>query len=558
MSGRPILIPTPLSLFLNDTLVPTAGELVVDDVDNNGLGIMVPQQNGSLAFISLSEQLKALIDQFDQTGVFENAAAFAQNRKVYRFFFDNARKTVRIDPDLRFSSSYRYYAIRKATKNINGTYDYVTGWTQDDGFGTQVVVSNLVDLDLETTSEGTTVRVPQIGNLLENLTNTEFYVVEYYDEDEIMVTSDPYQAIVAAAIDFDLTPDVAITDMFVSTNRPYAGDPDGCFVYQHEGVENLDIRVFLKYSDGTTRDITNELSTGGRLTITGLNLIDSTDVDLTGTQTFEVTYRFTAANSQQTGGSTQTGGTIDTENRTITRTMKVYVKTDIFDTIESITPASWISGDVSAASGTINLKIFGNYRSGAVRDITPMCTITGFTPDDNQIGGVPQNVIVTVPQGHGNQTKTFTFTLGTSRDHRYVSITNMAKHDGRIHRLVAEDNNGSDVFRFALAALGGGSPPVPNTFFTTNYGFTNPDDSVVHTVTHFRIRNIIMDSNYVYTDRTAIDSSVGQFAYTVHAGKELYNEYPVLVELIEVVMSGQSVVSVYSTGSMICYIQLGL
>jgi hypothetical protein len=341
--------------------------------------------------------------------------------------------------------------------------------------------------------------------------------------------------------------------MIVVTSRAYDIEGDA-FLFKGEVVSNLDIRVYLKYADNTTRDITHEQYVGGRLEIAGLGDISTVNITSDGVEpkTFTATYFMVRSNAGLTPGGTPGGAQINNVDYSISKTVKVYVVEDVYDVIEDIDPAIYIEGDQIANTAQIYMRVFGHYRSGRISDITDIAQITGFNGAGNQIGGPTQIVTVIVPQGHGAGNKVFNFTFDTFKNHNYASING----DTAIKKLITNPSplNG-DPLKFTIAI-----PGVTGnvTYLKNAFRYTNPLTSDVSEVTEIRVRNV-KDSRFLYSSDVPIASTASAigFGYTVHQGKELTIEEPMLVEFLNVVRNAQNqIVSSFSTGAAIFYVQL--
>lgn len=512
------------------------------DKEHKCVVVALVEEDGSFSFADATVDILEKLQNLEDTAVFSNARAFIQNRKVYRFFFDNVRKTVRLDPELRFDSGCRYYRIREATTNTLGIFRYVTGMV--DSVGT--VISQFVDME-QVVENGSTLTKSKVGGLTVTLIDATPYVVEFYDAERRMVNSIPFESVAVKVQDIDLTSDNAIVGLIVSTNRAFNQDGD-VFFYQGEPVNNLEYRVYLKYANGKLRDVTYEQREGGRLQITGLASISTAALTGAGTpQKFTVKYFMVRDNAGLTPGETAEGAIINDIDLTISRDINVHVVDDVYDVVDYITPAAFIIGDEVAGTAQIALRIFAHYVSGANRDITSICTISGFTSGQSAIGGPTQSIIVNVPQGHGSSFKTFNFTVTTVSGQKFCLINS----ETAVWRL--QTSSETSLFNLIIPGVSDNS-----TFIKNSFGWSNDLETITKEVTHYRIRHVT-DSKYVYTQDipiTQIDSAAG-FGYTISQGKDLTATQPLVVEFLNIVENalGQPI-EIFVTGSKVAYVTL--
>lgn len=539
-------------------VTPIDGE-VAYDYESDDITVARVAENGNVVLKSTTKDLKQRFAQLEASGVFDNAEAFVLNRKIYRMYYDQNRQTVRLDPELRFEPLYRYYAIRHIEKNSDGNFSYLTGVKAIDGSGATYVVSNLVDLDLVPSESGDDSKVskPAVGALMDVMYDGKNYAVEFYDKDRYLVNIIPFQAIAVKLADFDMTPDNAVVDMYVNTNRPNSDDGSACFIYQNESISNLDIRVFLKYADGRVRDVTHEMSQGGKLVLEGLSEIKSdvvtqpTDVP----QKFTVRYFMIMSNAIISGGATPSGAAINPTTLSISKDINVYIKEDVYDVIEKIVPAASIVGNLTSGEEYIDLKMFGHYRSGVVRDITNFVQVNtkesnGTLITFNKKGiGLNQEVIVKVPQGHGEQFKIFSFMLWAPYNARYCVID--AADESALRLIAANPGSSLSSSQFTSFRLGSSLSGVTLEQLKALMKYNHPVRGEI-IPTHFRVRSIT-DSRFLYT---AYESAI-PCSYLATQGKELTRHAPLLVEFMKITTNTQGVITeVFFTGAMVHYAEL--
>lgn len=555
--GRLSMVIHPLSYFSGaDGVKPFNGELAYDD-DTFDIYIFNEKNDGTWTPKSRTREIQEYLDDLKRSGVFTAASAFVNNRKIYRFFFDQLNGVVRLDPELRFDPLYRYYAIRKTTLDEHGAYVYITGVTGENGEG-NTVVSSLVDMveeDAES-GDGTKVMKPEVGGLADVVTNGEIYVVEFYNASRELMNQQNYQAIAVRTADLDLAPDTAVTDMYIQTNQSYSGDDNAVYLYRGQDVGELEIETRLKYADGRTRSVSHEQTVGGRLTILGLDDLNTDTVTAEGEdpQTFEIVYQLVRTNASMGTSTSQseTGATISPASLTISKTIKVYIIEDIYNELVKIIPAGYIA-DAATGNPKIVIKFFGHYSNGSVNDIT---NITQYADDKvliNNSFGVTQNLKVSVPYGNAGLTKTLSF-----------SIT-VPTYDQASQNPVAISNEAPRFVTFDNTATSGGLYSgkftsfevynnVNGSYETLDYKAMLARDDVClgsHVPTHIRVRDVI-DPKYTFTD--IVDASSGAYFSTIGSGHEISKDRALLVEFFELTMDeGGRAVSAFTTGALVFY-----
>ena len=414
-----------------DPLVALTNEMVWDS--QNIPWIARVNEAGKIVWRSGVKEMYDVFMNLKELGVLDAASAFGINGKIYHLFFDATKKWVGLNPQLVFDTVYRYYAIRSMTKNENGGYDYFTATYAKNQDNTLSLLNNFVDMDRVTSpsGDGTTVSKPRQAKLNGNMVNGGKYVVEFYDDDAMLVGTEVFQAVSVRALEYSLTPDKCVIGMIVKPNNEEV-EEDSCFVYSNDdATQVLNFRVFLKYADDSLVDVSDQRFTTGRLVIEGLDKIETSKI--TGPddepQTINITYYLAKDNSNLADGELAEGGNVDVGTFSITKKIKVYVKESLYDDIEKITPAGWINFPAGNPNQKIMLKLFGLYKSGVVKDITDFLSTNdrfsgfgsgtstydrntnAFYADSKFIGALPETVIVKVPQSKGSTLKSFTFKI---------------------------------------------------------------------------------------------------------------------------------------------------
>ncbi len=505
--GRVALIATKFSKFLNTSAIPKQDEFVYDDLGDGAFGRVNIKPDGSYEMISLGGDMNALLKDLEFSGVFANAQAAALGENLTYFFFDLAERSVKLNPNLTFPESCRYYAIMSGT-------DYITGRVNAEG----EVDTFLVDMNNKIPApfgDGL-ISKPELGKLLPSAepVSGNTYVIEFFDDSRRIISRERYHAEVVKIMNHDLTSDVGIKDIVIQTTRPVDGEPDACYLYVNEHVNQLDYRVLLKFTDGTYRDITHEETVGGRLVIEGLAEFDTGEITPDGQdpKTFKMTYY--AVDSNGNVGSFS-----------IDKDIKIYIREDPTSEIVKIVPIYWVSyGDLDV----INTTHFALYSTG--QDVNVDGKVTNITTLDN-IKDVEQSLAVTLQVGNTGQNEaTFDYKVrfvGNDANFAEISIDNGQAFVNEYKTVTFDGTT-------ATGTLTNLNPVSPVTTIEDENQLEY--EGVITVPTHFRIRNLEGDHYYVGGTGVAISGyqgfDVDEGAYPLRADK------PVIIEYINVVDGG--------------------
>jgi hypothetical protein len=554
--GHLILTAHDLDYFFGPEGVKPQHETISYDKETNDLVIILEDETGGFHKYNTTGALREYINDLKNSGVFTSAAAFVNNRKIYRFYYDQNNGVVRLDPELNFDPLYRYYAIRESALGPSGEYVYITG-VQELGELTSPS-SHLVDLNIQTNDNGEPVSVPQVGGIIREIIDGNTYVVEFFDNARTLVNVLSFQARAVRVADLDLSPDTAVVDMYIMTNRAVEDDPQSCFLYRGETANKLEIRVYLKYADGRTRDVTYENVINGRLVIQGLNELSTDAISSEGDepQKFTVVYSLIRNNAMMPSNPIETpeGATLNPQSLTISKEMNVYVFEDIFSNLEKVYCAAYIepgsgSFDGSTVGDKIRAKFFGLYENGVIYDITNICTYTNPLGLQENEFGTTQHIMIRVPYGNTGQFKTFSFDIYCALGSRQVQVNGEAPRILEANRQSIAGFSGS--FTKIGTAGGDGINEVALSALlaepTLEFHGIVPD--------HIRVRDIL-DSSYNYTELANSFGSNG-IGYTTTSKHELANNKAVLVEFLKVNLGeGGVVTDVFKTGAFIHFIKL--
>lgn len=543
----------PKSYFEGPNAVqPFDGEMCYDDTTYD-IYIFI-QKDGLWHLKSRTKEIQDYLEQLKNSGIFTSAAAFVNNRKIYRFYFDQVNGVVRLDPELRFDPLYKYYAIREIDTDVNGGYKYVTGIDGLD-IDNNSVISSLVNMDEEVSEsgDGEVVSVPQIGGIITHITSGNSYVVEFYNSSRELVNILTFQAIAVRTADFDLCPDTAVTDMYITTNQAYDAEGDACYLYRNQNPTALEIETRLKYADGRTRSVSFEETVGGRLSIVGLSEINTDSI--TGAnddpQEFEIVYQLVRSNASlpNSSTSTETGAILSPSSLTISKRVKVYIIEDVYNDLVKLIPAAYIK-QISIGNYEIALKYFGQYSNGAVNDITNIVKLKDGSTFVKNSFGVTQTLIVQVPYGNAGELKEFTFSLFApepTNDNKKVII------NGLDTRYITFDqtSTGGGIYsgKFtgfkAFSETSGQYSVIDYATMIASMGYLD------HVPTHIRVRDVI-DPTYVYTD--IADASSGVYFNVSGTGHDITRDRALLIEFYEIQTDdGGNAISVFATGALVHY-----
>lgn len=551
----------PLSKFQGaDASTPVEGTLAYDE--ETGDIYQSHYIDGEWVWTSRTAQIQKFLDNLSASGLFEASAAFVNNRKILRFYYDPDNGVVRLNPDLRFDSSYRYYAIRGISKSSDGSYDYITGEASTDGS----IIASLVSMDLvdSVTADGTKESKPNTGKLYGDVVDGNAYMVEYYDINRNLINLESYQAVKVRTADTDLCPDTAVKDLLVHCNQESNG---GFYLHQGQSVDELAIQVLLDYGDDLLKDISHEETNGGRLAISGLDEIDTSTLtaDSGSTQKIVVSYTMVRSNTSYATTSsytTDTGAIVAPSSNTIYKEIEVTIVANDNTDLVDVVPVGYIvvdyvnqtdsEGNVTGTSITprMKFKFFGHYSDGSVYDITNLTSIANTDFDDSQMD-TSQEMTIQIRLGYSSYTyKTYTFTV-------YPPTTTSV--NSGVRRVSFASNNVNQILYDTGKTAGG----IYSGSFT---GFYTYDGTTASTVTanalitsddakygdiepnYIRIRDV-KDPTFYYTDIVQPSDSI---YYTTNSEHPIEADTPLLIEFYRVTIDSSSnkTINTFITGAM--------
>lgn len=552
----------PLSKFQGtNAATPKEGTLAYDEEFNIYVAHEVPPKSGHWEWTSKTFNIQKFLDNLSASGLFEASAAFVNNRKILRFYYDPDNGVVRLNPDLRFDSSYRYYAIRNITRGDNGGYSYITGESSQDGN----IVASLVNMDLvdSVQGDGGQVSKPATGKLFGDVTDGNAYIVEYYDINRTLIDVESYQAVKVRTADTDLCPDTAIKDLLVHCNQEANG---AIFLHQGQSVDELAIQVSLDYGDDLHKDISHEETNGGRLVIQGLDEIDTSTLTADGAeqQSIIVSYTMIRSNASYASSSsykTNSGAVIAPSSNTIYKEIPVNIIESENTDLVKVIPVGYIvterentydsGGNIvgTLEVNRIKIKFFGLYSNGTLYDITNLCSIlSGFSDTDIRNS---QNIQVSVRLGYNQYiSNTYQFTVyppGTT--------TSTGGQELASSNRVTFVQNVTNRITFDTTKTAGGIYSGAFTGFKINQNVVAPANLLGMEDVKFgdivpnyiRIRDA-KDPSFYYTDIVQPSDNI---FYKTNSEHLLTNDTPILIEFYYITIDSASnkTINVFVTGA---------
>ena len=215
-----------------------SGEVVADNTTGD---VYVVQPNGDL--VSRTVDLENLVTNIINSGVTNYSYIYLNNRKVYKFYYDN--QVIRLDQELteNLPTGVAYFKIRDLYDNE------------------KYYVPNLTNIHYTTAS-------------VFPFANNETYIVEFFNEEFEMLTQINFTAKFAPAVLQSGDPLRVINHIQIDTNRS--------FLYQNENVGSLLINVFVVYEDGSSQNVTynNQL------------IVDNELIDTSTIGTYKITAQY--------------------------------------------------------------------------------------------------------------------------------------------------------------------------------------------------------------------------------------------------------------------------
>ena len=524
--------------------MPTLNEICVDE--KGVFYVWAKDANGKLRKLSALKDIVTKFDELSRLGILQNAEAFRLNGKIYNFMFDNEKMILRLNTELDIYSEYKYYRVRKIERSpVTGDYIYITGIRNPE---TNKVVTNLGSIIKDGEKA-----IPSAVSMINPCIDGESYVVEFFDMDRFLIGSQLFYARSVVALDFSLSPDVAVKDLIINTNQPY-DQPNSCYLYQNQDINNLIIRVGLEYLDGKVRDVTEEGISTGRLIFKGRDSIDTSQLttDPTEVQKITVIYFLDIDNvdNPQPLDNEIILELLDAETLSITKELNVYIIEDIYDPIIDIVLHGYKESKIvmgeSTTTDIYKIKVFARYESGVDRDITPVMDADRFICSGNFVYNKKTNCLETskilanfavevrVPQGRGTTLFRKTFNCEFNEYNKRMNI-NSSKGGFDTHdatKLTLFNTRENKMRILETDYLGSIEEQ-----YSYKYGLADPAEWYIPT--HVIVRNAL-DPKIVYSGIYGVDSYSpltnvnGIIDYTLPDNQLLFEDTPLLVEFFRI------------------------
>lgn len=529
-----------------DGFVPASNELCVDE--NGVIYVWAEDESGKKVKLSAMKQLIDTFTNMKQLGIIQNAEAFRLNGKIYNFIFNNDKMTLTLNPELDLFEDYRYYSIRKINRDpITNEYVYITGIQHSE-------TSQIIETKGKIYHNGERY-VPAPARMIATCEEGEKYLVEFFDSDRNLIGTQIYYAKSGKVFDFALSPDKAIEDLVVLTDRP-GTEADTCFLYQNEDPTNLVIRVGLKYVDGTTRDITEEGKTTGRLIFEGRDSLTTNEIslDLNSAQEIKISYFMDIDNSVEGAGysvdpddpSSMEQLYLDPNTAVLSKTIKVLVKENIYDPVIDVTLQGYkdvqTDGDLT---DLFKIKVFAKYESGNLRDITPVMdserfvSSAGFEYNSNSKCLESTKVLasftakVIIPQGRGTVMFTKTFACEFTEYNKRMNINRVEggfdSQDATKFTLFNSSQNKMKISEIDTLAT------IRDKYC---YKYNLPPEEYI--VPNYVLVRNALDVNVIYTGVDLADSFAklddpnGIISYRIPDDNLIFDDMPLVVEFYKI------------------------
>ena len=524
--------------------------------------VLTRDENNNVVPISASRDLRKKFEALEKKNLFRNAEAFVFNSQVNVLYFDADRMTVKISPERIFNKNYAYWAIR-GIDSMSGDPTYYTGVTSGTINGD--VTSHFVNTDIVNDTDGNPIGVTCSGHLILPLTHGFNYMVQFFDSDRILIDQMPFQAYSVRSMTFDTVPENAIVDVQLNSFG------DTINLARGASWKDLALRVYLRYSDSTLRDVTSEWTTyggtTGRVNISGLEDINSDEITGPDQDGFKivVTYYLATTNIDNP--------LVDPDTLSISHTYTVrIVANEQKDEPLRVVPVMWTKG--SGNNTQVCLKIYGVNSDGTTNTffndytyklrnkiINPEVTTEGTfslenAEDSNKIYFFLSNVLkgnsaITTQHTfpipfNANEEMKYTFKARHYEDSKNVSITKAVQGDGntldvedvvinKVRLITGSDGVPRLVFVNPNSELS--NDRYANDKFKTDHGITI--NKTVYTPNCIRIRNGKNPTNWHVSNPVNIDeklfSPISGITYTQFAdGSESFVDIgtPLIVEFI--------------------------
>ena len=321
------------------------------------------------SYYSKMKDLANEVEYFKSKGVFNQILSAYNNGQVYKFYFDRTINMMFPNTSIVFPEEFNSYTVRKQQLNENKAYVYVAGVAGDD-----VVLDTRIGMkvinDTNTNSKYTRMSPASIfptsnpDKQYDQVVNGEFYVVDFYNIDGIIIDSKLFQAVESVAVNTAI-PSVSVVDLELGILRNSIPEKSANNIYPILSGEDLtktiSFTVKAIYSDGSVKLITDKLDTA-QLTREGWD-VDTTGAEIGKQFTVKFTYWPTINEDGEPIGSP------------ITREVVFQVVANNYEKLYKVLPIVW-SGNTSdfqidsSETRTYYLKVYTLSNDGILENRT--------------------------------------------------------------------------------------------------------------------------------------------------------------------------------------------
>lgn len=318
-------------------------------------------------YYSKEKEMAKEIEYFKSKGVFNQVISAYNNGQVYKFYFNRTTNMMYPNTNNVFPTEYHSYTVRKQQLNDNQAHVYVAGV-----IGDNVVLDTRIGMKkIEDTVAGTSYSRMTPANIFptsnpnsqfDQVINGEFYVVDFYNIDGIVVESKLFQAVESTLSNAE-TPSATVVDLELGVLRNSIPEKSANNIYPILSGEDLtkSISFVVKavYSDGSVKLITDKLDTA-QLTREGW---DVTTVGAEVGKQFKVTFTYWP--------------TINEDNEPIgspiTREIIFQVVANNYEKLYKVLPVVWSDNHSdfaldSSETRTYHLKIYTLSNDGVLEN----------------------------------------------------------------------------------------------------------------------------------------------------------------------------------------------
>lgn len=318
-------------------------------------------------YYSKEKEMAEEITYFKSKGVFNQVISAYNNGQVYKFYFNRTTNMMYPNTNNVFPTEYHSYTVRKQQLNDNQAYVYVAGVLGDGvALDTRIGMKKIVDAVAGTSySRMTPANIFPTSNpnsQFDQVVNGEFYVVDFYNIDGIVIESKLFQAVESVVTNTEV-PSVTVVDLELGVLRNSIPEKSANNIYPILSGEDLtkSISFVVKavYSDGSVKLITDKLDTA-QLTREGW---DVTTVGAEVGKQFKVTFTYwpTVNEDNEPIGSS------------ITREVIFQVVANNYEKLYKVLPVVWSDNHSdfaldSSETRTYHLKVYTLSNDGVLEN----------------------------------------------------------------------------------------------------------------------------------------------------------------------------------------------